>query len=345
MKMLLKKKEIITLVNLVMIGVLASLLLISASPIAVAQSPQEVERELVEEQIQKDKKARIVPLAPPAPIPGEIFTGDYLRIGINPGGTLGVGARDPGVGFQWAGDRGGFPSTESAAIWWWGEGYKIAYKEKVDGVWVDKVAYYQPGYGWPPPPATNIVPVSETLIRDDDNAAVKKVKVKTPDGRLIIIFTFTLLKKYPELNIETTIRNRRRGSIRDVIYTRIVDWDVCTNTTGNKWTSTDHAAYAWYECGDPLPSTQVVQLTAAGHDRHGPKKFWRPIPVVNVNYVDLYAWHDMTTRKPKTVVQSFAPITGDYNVGIYYKIGEMKSFSTRTVYTVYQANFPPVREY
>lgn len=32
--------------------------------------------------------------APPGPIPGEIFTGDYIRVGINPGGTLGVGT-DP----------------------------------------------------------------------------------------------------------------------------------------------------------------------------------------------------------------------------------------------------------
>ena len=42
-----------------------------------------------------------MPTAPPTDIPGWIFTGRYIKIGINRMGTLGVGkAADPGGGFQ-----------------------------------------------------------------------------------------------------------------------------------------------------------------------------------------------------------------------------------------------------
>ena len=68
-----------------------------------------------------------------------------------------------------------------------------------------------------------------------------------------------------------------------------------------------------------------------------------PLPVVN--YVDLNAWDDMTVRSPGEVVQSFVPILGDYNAGVYYKIGELKPQESKTVYTVYQSNFPRIKEY
>jgi hypothetical protein len=289
-------------------------------------------------------------------IPGEIFTGDYLRIGINNAGSLGVGDIfvNPGVGFQWAGDDPNkFPSTESAAIWFWGEGYKIAYKEREGRNLVDTVAWYHPSIaGYPPVPGTNIIPVSEKLIIDDKQKAVKEIKVKTKDNKLLITFLFTFLKQYPELNLETTIKNTGKVPVRDVVYTRLVDWDVCTDTYNN-WASTGHEAYAWVTTKDPqcrLPD-RMIQLTIAGHDGAFKKfdlsaKFdllGLPLPVVN--YVDLNAWDDMTIRSPMDVVQSFVPILGDYNAGVYYKIGELKPQESKTVYTVYQSNFPRRKGY
>ncbi len=343
MDVLRNKKKATGVVGLFIIAVLLSVLLIPASLVVMAEEPVSEEK-----QIQEEREAGAVTMYPPTPIPGEIIEGDYLRIGINPGGTLGVGSTDPGVGFQWA----GLPPnnfTESLAIWWWGEGYKIAYKEKHFHTWVDTVAYYQPGYGWPPPAGTNIVPVSEKLIRNDDNAAIKQVKVRTADGKLLLTFTFTLLKEYPELNLETTIQNLSYEPIRDVVYTRIADWDVGT-ITANMWASTDHAAYAWGKCKDL--NNAVVQLTIAGHDGKAADidgfsmMSWMqepcaPAQMPIVSYVDLLAWDDMTVRKPNEVVQSFVPkMMMDYAAGIYYKIGDLMPKSKATVYTVYQANFP-----
>lgn len=332
MNVLRNKKKVTGMVGLVIIVMLLSVFLIPTSLMAVG--PQE----------------DVGAMGTPDPVPGEIFAGDYLRVGINHGGTLGVGHDDPGVGFQWAGLDPPNP-TESLAIWWWGEGYKIAYKVRDGIAWEDKVAYYQPGYGYPPPDSTNIIPVSHKEIRNDNNAAVKEVKVMTRDRKLLLTFTFTLLKEYPELNLETTIKNRRSELIRDIVYTRIVDWDVCQNTGGNMWASTDHAAYAWYNDPDDEPDLGNVQLTVAGHDGmadHSGKlsmMSWMlekcaPMRMPLVSYVDLNAWDDQEVREPNSVTQSFVPIQGDYNAGIYYKIGDLMYGSKATVYTVYQANFP-----
>jgi len=285
------------------------------------------------------------------PIPGAIFTGNYLRIGINDGGTFGVGGpSDPGVGLQWAGDTPFvFPSTESLAIWWWGEGYNIAYKEYERFGWVDTVAYYQPGFGgWPPPAYTNIVPVSAKTIVDDEQKAIQQVEVMTADRKLKLTFTFTFLKDYPNVVLETRITNVSPYNLRDVVYKRIVDFDVCTGTW-NDWASTSHEAFAWED--DPGPDGYIpegtqgpVQLTVAGYqeDGYGGSCFTLGSKGDSLpTYVDLFAWDDQTTRKPWQVLQSFVPITGDYEAGIYYDIGDLGRLETRVVYTVYQANFPP----
>ena len=337
-------------IGAVAIGMLGILMAFAMATAAIPGGSQQPQQDKI------DKSAIGKASISSTTIPGEIFTGDYLRIGINNAGSLGVGDIyvNPGVGFQWAGDIPyGSLSTESAAIWFWGEGYKIAYKEREKKMLVDTVAWYQPSLGgFPPAPETNIVPVSEKLLINDTQKAVKEIKVKTKDNKLLITFLFTFLKQYPELNLETTIKNTGKVPVRDVVYTRIVDWDVCTDTYNN-WASTGHEAYAWVTTKDPmcgLPN-RMIQLTIAGHDGAF-KKFAStdtigllntPLPVVN--YVDLNAWDDMTIRSPGEVVQSFVPILGDYNAGVYYKIGELKPQESKIVYTVYQSNFPRINEY
>lgn len=287
------------------------------------------------------------------PVPGVIFTGDYLRIGINNGGTFGVtnpagGVADPGVGLQWAGDTPfTTPSTESLAWAWWGEGYNIAYKtQREGGSLVDHVAYYQPGYGWPPPVATNIVPVSATTIINDDQKAIRQVVVRTRDGILQLTFTFTFLKEYPKVILQTTVKNVGFSllPVTDVVYKRLVDFDVCTAQTSNEWASTANAAFAWENNPGPtgyIPSTMVgpVQLTVAGYQEDVATSA-DSLPT----YVDLNAWDDMTVRKPGQVLQSFVPITGDHAAGIYYDLTNLARLvdNQDVVYTVYQANFPPL---
>ena len=379
MNILCKKKRVTVGASLAMFVVLLSLFLVPASPVAVAQEPVDSE-ELI---AQYDGVLR----SPADVIPGEILEGNYLRVGINPAGTLGISDPyalahpwDPGIGFQWAGEplvSPLLPSTESLATGWWGEGYKIAYKVWTWGGWVDRIAYYYPSCGWPPPPETRIELVSEELIRDDDNAAVMEIKVRTSDNMLLLTSTFTLLKEYPELNLETTIENLSKSYpsfLGDIVYTRIVDWDVCGPPRTDNWASTDHAAYAWRWVDivgdDPYfwEMIQTVQLTVAGHDGVFERKrsllsraqipgipflprttLEMLVPVVN--YVDLWAWDDITGRKPEQVKQVFVRYADefdadeakgkDFNAGIYYKIGDLGYGDKATVYTVYQANFPP----
>jgi len=185
---------------------------------------------------------------------------------------------------------------------------------------------------------------------EDDQKAVKEIKVMTNDSKLEITFLFTLLKRYPELNLQTTIKNIGREPVRDVVYTRIWDIDVCTDTF-NSWASTGHEAYAWGFCSpippNPITGSKTVQLTLAGHDGalKNPRRVDIPMPLVN--YVDLYAWDDQGffggpgMRSPGSIdMQSFSPLLGDYNAGVYYKIGELERGDSATVYTVYQSNFP-----
>ena len=171
---------------------------------------------------------------------------------------------------------------------------------------------------------------------------IREVVVKTADSKLKLTFTFTFLKEYPNVVLETKITNTTWHNLRDVVYKRIVDFDVCTEIS-NDWASTSNEAFAREDApSDPaygyIPPgmSGPVQLTVAGYQED---KLWQGDSLPT--YVDLDAWLDLSTRKPGQVVQSFVPITGDWNAGIYYDIGDLKFRETKVVYTVYQANFPP----
>jgi len=227
--------------------------------------------------------------SPPNPIPGIIITGKYIRIGVNRGGTFGVGQKDPGTGFQYPIG----PQFESLAWAWWGEGYVIAYKTKDDaGKWVDHVAYWQPEHGWPPPGACNIVPVSQSLTRNDTNFGIVKTVVGTADKVLEITFEHQFQKHMKYVELKTMIRNNASFPIRDLIYKRFVDWDI-HQVTPNDWSSDSHSAYASYfnrENETRYVFTVAGWVVQAGN-RH-------------VSYVDLYGWDDQTTRDPFKTVQS-----------------------------------------
>lgn len=277
--------------------------------------------------------------AVPTSIPGHIFSGDYLRIGINNAGTLGVtnGASrsDPGVGFQSVRDvpfRN--PSTESAAIWWWGEGYNIAYRIS-NGI--DKVAYWQPAEGYPPSSSSNIILVSNAVTTNDNQKAIKEVTVKTADN-LQIKFTYRFLKQYPFLDLETTFKNIGTTPILNIMYKRIVDWDVCTDVDNN-WISTSTGAVAITGC-DAL-SDKKIRLSIEGHNGVMMHNGIVGLPLPVISYVDLNAWDDIKVKSPMNIEQSYeTAIFGDYNAAIYYDIKGLWPGETRTVYTTYTSNFP-----
>lgn len=284
-------------------------------------------------------------LGVPSPIPGNIFERNYLRVGINDLGTLGVTngttLSDPGVGFQSVSDVPfQFPTTESTAVGWWGEGYVISYQGMVgDTCSSCKTAYFQPGFGWPCS-RCNVQPISSVVGTNTKEVSIKAAN----DENLTVTFEF-LLRGDPSLYLKTTFKNVGTLPMK-VSYKRIVDWDICSDAINNNWASTATDAYAWGYCG---PLNRMVQLTMAGHDGEYnlPNKFVQAgiydlsIPIVK--FVDLNAWDDMTTNAPIDVVQSYAPISGDYNAGIYYSIGELKPGESKSVYTIYQSNFPKIR--
>ena len=269
-------------------------------------------------------------LGTPTPIPGVIRTGMYIRIGVNKGGTFGVGkGTDPGTGFQYPIG----PQFESLAIWWWGEGYAIFYKNYTAGKWVDRRAYWWPTLGWPPPVACNLLPVSFASLRDDANRAIIKAILKTRDGALQLEFTFSFPKPQKYVLLETKISNLgAMGTLRDVLYKRIVDWDI-HQITGNSWTSDSHSAYASYI---NTALEKVIELSVSGYT---------PTELGNLPaYVDLNAWDDIgppPTRRPGEYdIQSHnSAIQFDGNAAIYYDLDEMTERTAKTVYTVYQAGW------
>jgi len=282
------------------------------------------------------------PEGTPTPIPGVVYTGMYIRIGLNWGGTFGVGkGSDPGVGFQYPiGDP-----YESLAIWWWGEGYVICYKtQDPTGAWIDHKAYWWPSLGWPPPPFCRMVHIAHgQYMYDPDNRAVWWSQMKTIDGALTLTFAFSFPTPQKYVLLQTVITNNLGAKLRDVLYKRIVDWDV-HQAVVNHWTNDAHAAYASYF--NQSLNREIV-LSVAGYSN--------PTATLGnlIGYVDLVAWDDIrawntttwdTTRDPgKMDIQSHdKPLWIDGNAAIYYDLWDLSPRETRNVWTVYQAGWNEV---
>lgn len=311
--------------------VLVLIVILMASGIAIAtdiNKKQSDTQQPIESQRQAGKTGEIGIATPSTTIPGHMFTGDYIRVGINNGGTLGItgstGITNPGVGLQSTYDTpfSSTGSTESLATGIWLEGYNVAYNVGN----VNKKIYWYPELGYPIPSALNITVVSNSVLVNDNNRAIKKTVIKTKDGNLRINFTWTFYKAYPEISLETLITNTGRSTVRNIMYKRLADFDVCTTYSDDSWVSTADAAFASGSCG----WMGTVQLTASGRDGVG-----APVSYVNLNEL----WN-APYPSPGTPKQSIVPITFDGSAGIYYKIGNLDPGKSKTVYTVYQTNFP-----
>lgn len=282
------------------------------------------------------------PAGTPTPIPGVIYTGMYLRIGINKGGTFGTGNGTDGfgVGFQYPiGNR-----YESLAWAWWGEGYVIAYKVWDGTAWDDRIAYWWPSLGWPPPAFCRMQYINSGEYMNDDNRAVFWSQMKTVDRALTLTFAFSFPKHQKYVLLQTVITNNLHNKLRDVLYKRIVDWDIhgpMMLTEINHWTNDAHAAYA--SLFNPELQRWIV-MSVAGYTN--------PTPTLGdlVGYVDLWAWDDIdawgspttnTTRHPGEMdIQSHdRPLVIDGNAGIYYDLWDLNAGETRNVWTVYQAGW------
>jgi len=227
-----------------------------------------------------DRQTSVASVEPTA-ISGWTFTGTYLKIGINDAGSF----IDPRTLVGWEYPIG--TPNECLAYAWLGEGYVIAYKIWDGKKWVDNVAYFQLGYG-----LVNLKQLWAVIKRNDDNFAVVRITMQTTDNQLRLVFEFRFPKDQKYVELRTGINNVGNSSVRDVLYKRIVDWDIHRDT-GNYWTSDSHSAYAshynettgyWYF------------MTVSGDTVWAPRRC--------VSYADLYAWDDDSVRRPGMSMQS-----------------------------------------
>jgi hypothetical protein len=273
----------------------------------------------------------------PTQVPGIIYRGQYIRIGLNKGGTFGVNQSRRLVGFQYPIGR----QFESLAWAWWGEGYVIAYKIFDGENWVDNIAYWWPSLGWLPPPFCRMQYVGSDQHMNDSNRAVFWSKMRTIDGALTLTFAFNFPKHQKYVLLETFIQNSMDAPLKDVLYKRIVDWDI-HGPFGfgetNYWTNDAHAAYA--SLFNPELYRWIV-MSVAGYAN--PK-----LLSDYVGYVDLYAWDDIdawggyrTTRWPGELdwQSHHETLWIDGNAAIYYDLWDMRPGESKHVWTVYQAGW------
>jgi len=146
--------------------------------------------------------------------------------------------------------------------------------------------------------------------------------------KLEFIFNFPKHQKYVWLQTKIT----SNFAVRDVLYKRIVDWDI-HHAIGNDWTSDSHSAYASY-FNKTLGKT--IEMSVSGYT--APVATEGNLPV----YVDLNAWEDMGLYRypgPFDIQSHNNKLTFDGNAAIYYDIGNLAAGKNRIVYTVYQAGW------
>lgn len=299
--------------------------------------------------------------APPGPaaaqatdaIPGITCVGKFLEIGVNEGGGFGVGqgSGTVGTGFRFPQTAGAI--AESLAFAFWGEGWKISYKELEDGVLVDTTAWWQPDAGFPPPPQLGFLPFRAELLRDDDQECLYEVVVKTTDGKLRLSFEFNFRKAYPSVVVTTEITNTSGILLQDVVYSRNADYDIHNNTF-NGWSSNDSAAFA---CGNNTfvnPETPLVVMDIAAYDvdedvvsrdrvrgqsdgrvfyaEEDSFDFVMPIPPA--------LGPDYDRRGPgESVIKNRTPFEFDGFGSVHYKLKTFKPRVSKKVATVYSAAF------
>lgn len=251
-------------------------------------------------------------------VSGDIFTGNYLRIGINNGGAFGVI------------DNSGIRTSLQSSIYGsdtdsiYADGYNFAYQKGTE----NKIAYWDRLLGIPPWPTSNINIISNSILTNDNEKIVKKTVVKTTDGALMMNFTFTFMKRYSNVNLDTVITNIGTTTLKNIVYKRVVDVDICGSN--NAWVSDSNSAFARvpdvYVIVTSYCSEKKPKITVAGIG---------PVSYVDLNRDDRYAIGSGNT------VQDRSYVIGDYAALIHYNIGSLSPKQSKTVATSYQASFPP----
>jgi len=245
--------------------------------------------------------------APKTPYVGDVFTGRYLKIGIEDQyGDFGIS--DPeSVGFQYPiGEE-----YESLATGWWGEGYVIAY----DG----EVYYHQPDHGT----SGGMIPVGSYVISNTPTEARYLVVAQAGDIRTYFYFIFP--KATRNVYLVTILHNTGDTNLSKVYYKRLVDWDVYRSPGTDDWTwlSPYSAAIAF----DSVPGVGTVYNYVMGY----------PAP----DEYDLDAWDDDTIVGVGSshVKSDYPSVITDYDgfAGLHWHLGSLAPGEYKVILTVYGA--------
>jgi len=248
--------------------------------------------------------------APKTPLVGEVFTGRYLKIGIEDQyGDFGI-TYPESVGFQYPiGEE-----YESLAVGRWGEGYVIAYD--------DNVYYHQPCYGI----SGGMIPVGSYVISDTPTEVRYLVVAQAGDIRTYFYFIFP--KATRNVYLYTILHNTGDTNLSKVYYKRLIDWDVCQPTLGtfdNSWTwlPSANAAIAFAS----VPGVGTVYNYVMGY----------PAP----DEYDLNAWDDDTIVGVGSshVKSDYPSVITDYDgfAGLHWYLGSLAPGEYKVILTVYGA--------
>jgi len=150
---------------------------------------------------------------------GDVFSGKYIKVGLNDYGVLGVNDEVEGdVGFQYPiGEE-----FESLAAGWWVDGWSIFYGENGAG--------FSPFDG----PWGTIEGISPTVKVDAlRDGYIKTCILTTSDEQLQLTFKFRFINNKKYLILVMFIKNIGSTTIQDLEVKKIVDWDVWQPYLGN----------------------------------------------------------------------------------------------------------------
>ncbi len=155
---------------------------------------------------------------------GSVYQGNFIRVGINDYGALGVYDSIFGsTGFQYPIGS----EYESLATGWWGEGWSLFYEG-------ERVGYSPDDDVW------GTVSLSQPMITVQNLGykTIHEIILTTSDNRVRITFTYTIFDNEKFIILRTAIENIGTSTLYELEHKRIVDWDVWVRYAGgytNYW--------------------------------------------------------------------------------------------------------------
>ena len=149
---------------------------------------------------------------------GNVFTGTYLRLGLNDYGVLGIYSGGDAIGFQYPPDL----DYESLATGWWGDAWSVFYNSSSAGFSPDDDAW---GTISGSTPTVTITPMPDGILFTSI--------VDTTDGNLRINTTIRAYNSRKYFVVIVNLTNIGDDLLSNVEYKRHVDWDVWEPVVGD----------------------------------------------------------------------------------------------------------------